>query len=350
MKIMQQCHSFKGVSIKMKKCNINILFTSSGRRVSLIKKFRETMQEKGFIGKIITADLKVSAPTAFHSDRHYKVPRVSEENYLNKLLSICKLEDINLLIPLIDTELLLLSKNRRMFEELGVRLLISSTELNEIASDKVVTFKYFTENNIETPKVYTQEELKKEEYSFPLLIKPRNGSSSNGVNKINNKKELDFFRTYIPNAMVQEFICGEEYTIDVMTDFHGNIKTIVPRQRIETRSGEVSKGITSKDLEIINATERVIKKLPGPVGCITLQCFKTVDGKVVFIEINPRFGGGIPLSIEAGANFPLWTIEASQEEIFEQFDFSWKDNLTMLRYDEAIFTENGLNECQCTNI
>ncbi|MFC0269955.1 ATP-grasp domain-containing protein [Metabacillus herbersteinensis] len=318
---------------------MNILFTSSGRRVALINYFKETFQKHNINGKIITADLKNNAPSAYFSDKHIIVPKISNPNYLEELFNICKQESIHLVIPLIDTELTLLSKNLNLFEEVGVKVLVSSVELNEIASDKRKTFQFFLENGIPTPKVYTNEELEEKAYTFPLLIKPLDGSSSKGVTKIYNEKELVFFREYIQNAMVQEYIEGTEYTVDVMVDFKGNIKTIVPRMRIETRAGEVSKGVTVKSNSIIRAVEKVVNSLPHPAGCLTLQCFKKSNGEITFIEINPRFGGGIPLSIQAGANFPLWTIQASKGEIFNVQDYSWQENLTMLRFDEAVFTE-----------
>jgi carbamoyl-phosphate synthase large subunit len=340
MKIMLQCRYLKVWRKEMKENEINILFTSSGKRVSLIKKFRETFFEQKLAGKIITADIKSNAPTAFFSEKHYLVSRVTEKNYLNELISICQLEKIKIIIPLIDTELELLSNNRDLFNNIGVDLLVSSCKLNEIASNKTKTYNFFIENNISTPKVYSAREMHRKEYNFPLIIKPINGSSSEGVVKIKNQKELEFFIDYIPNAMVQEYVNGDEYTVDVMLDLKGNIKTIVPRQRLETRSGEVSKGVTKKDFHIIREVEKVVKKLPGAIGCITIQCFKKVDGEITFIEINPRFGGGIPLSIEAGANFPLWIIEMYSGNSFKEHDFSWKENLTMLRFDEAIFTES----------
>ncbi|MGE6538038.1 ATP-grasp domain-containing protein [Bacillus luti] len=319
---------------------MNILFTSSGRRVTLIKKFKEVFEQVGIKGKIFTADLKETAPTIYFSDKHFIVPRVNEEGYINELLKICRSEMINLIIPLIDTELILMANNSEVFEGIGVKVLVSSMELNKIANNKKYTYNFFVSNNIPTPRVYSDEEIGRKEYQFPLLIKPYDGSSSKGVTKIMNEKELEFFKEYIPNAMIQEYVSGEEYTIDVMVDFYGNIKTIVPRLRIETRAGEVSKGMTKKDIEIITAAETVIKALPNPIGCITLQCFKKGDGQITFIEINPRFGGGIPLSIEAGANFPLWTIEMCQGEMFTEQDFNWREDLTMLRYDEAVFTES----------
>lgn len=323
----------------MKESKINILFTSSGRRVSLIKKFKEIYEKHNIKGKIITADLKNTAPSAYFSDYHYLVPRVDSVNYLNALTEICKKEGIDLIIPLIDTELAFLSKNKSYFEQIGVKLLVSSTTLVDIASDKTRTYQFFIENQINTPAVYTDEELNRKEFILPLLIKPLDGSSSKGVTKISNEKELHFFKEYIPNAMVQEYVSGQEFTVDVMVDFDGNIKTIVPRLRIETRAGEVSKGVTRKDAEIISAVEKVVHALPEPIGCITLQCFKKSNGEITFIEINPRFGGGIPLSIEAGANFPLWTIQMCQGERFTKQDYTWKDNLTMLRYDDAVFME-----------
>jgi carbamoyl-phosphate synthase large subunit len=319
---------------------INILFTSSGRRTALLQQFREVYTHEKIKGKIITADLKVTAPTAFFSDMHFIVPRVTDQNYLSEILHICQKEDIHIIIPLIDTELVVLSQNRHLFDEIGVKLLVSSNALNEIAGDKTKSYQFFQEMNIPTPKVFSDDEIINKQYQFPLLIKPLDGSASAGVTKINNEKELLFFKDYIHNAMVQEYVAGKEYTVDVMVDFNGNIKTIVPRLRLETRAGEVSKGVTKKDQEIITSVRNVVRALPGPVGCITLQCFKKENGEITFIEINPRFGGGIPLSIEAGANFPLWVIQICCGEIFSEESYTWRDNLTMLRYDEAVFTES----------
>lgn len=340
MATMQQCLFLKGINIMNRK--INILFTSSGRRVSLINQFKKAIADLNIKGNILTADLKETAPTRFISDQHFIVPRVSEEGYILKLIEICKSEQVKLLIPLIDTELNLLSQNRQLFENIGVKVLVSSTYLNKIASNKVKTYEFFIFNNILTPKVYDKEEIDNGLYEFPLLIKPFDGSSSKGVTKIMNERELHFFREYIPNAMVQEYVTGDEYTIDVITDFEGNIKTVIPRLRMETRAGEVSKGMTVKDYNLIKAAKNVVKVLPGPVGCITLQCFKQKNGKVTFIEINPRFGGGIPLSIEAGANIPEWIIKMCIGKTDIKEEYSWKSNITMLRYDEAVYIENKI--------
>lgn len=315
----------------------NLLFTSSGRRVSLIREFKEAYRRHGFPGRVITADLKATAPTAFYSDKHYLVPRVTDPAYIDRLLEVCREERIHALIPLIDTELTLLAENRERFESEGVRLVLSSPLLNEIAFDKTNTYQFFRSHDIATPRVFTDDEVKRGEHSFPVMVKPKNGSSGQGVTVVRNARELDFFKEYIPDAMVQELVRGEEYTVDVFVDFSGAIKTIVPRFRMETRAGEVSKGVTRKDPAIIEAAKRVAECLPGPVGCITLQCFKQENGDISFIEINPRFGGGVPLSIAAGADLPLWTIRMCRGMDLGEPDYSWKDNLSMFRYDDAVF-------------
>jgi carbamoyl-phosphate synthase large subunit len=333
---MPRCQNLEGVKHHMKTYEANILFTSSGRRVSLLNMFKEYLGSENITGRIITADFKNNAPTTFVSDQHYVVPRVSDENYVNELVAICIKENIKLIIPLIDTELPLLAEKRSTFEELGIKVLISGSEVIRIGCDKVDTYTFFKENGIPTPRVYGDHET---DYQFPLIVKPRDGSSGLGVTVVNNLHELEFFKTYIKNSMIQDMVRGEEYTVDVMVDFDGNIKTIVPRQRIEIRAGEVSKGITRKDPTIISAVKDVMKKLVGAVGCINLQCFKKENGEISFIEINPRFGGGVPLAIKAGANFPKWTVELMLGMAFVTADFSWLDGLTMLRYDDAIFTE-----------
>lgn len=328
----------------MRNDKINILFTSSGRRTALLQRFREVFVREQINGNLFTADLSETAPTAFFSDRHFIVPRVTQPDYIDELVRICQKEAVSVIIPLIDTELVILSENRHVFEAIGVKLLLSSKSLNEIAGDKTKTYQFFMERNIPTPRVLSDDDIAHGRYQFPLLIKPLDGSSSKGVTKINNETELLFFKSYIPNAMVQEYVTGTEYTVDVMVDFQGNIRTIVPRLRLETRAGEVSKGVTKKDQDIIRAVQQVVRALPGPAGCLTLQCFKKSNGEIIFIEINPRFGGGIPLSIEAGANFPLWVIQMCSGDAFSEEDYNWRENLTMLRYDDAVFTENLRHE------
>lgn len=173
--------------------------------------------------------------------------------------------------------------------------------------------------------------------SYPFFLKPACGSASGGATQIDNPRQLEFFLESIPDPVLQEFVAGQEYTLDILADFEGRVRCVVPRLRIETRAGEISKGMTVKNRALIDAGKRVVEALPGAMGCITVQCFLTPQGEIQFIEINPRFGGGFPLSAQAGADFPRWIVEMMLGRNPQIALDSWTDGLLMFRYDDAIF-------------
>ena len=317
---------------------VNILFTSSGRRVELIKSFKEALHNLNLKGKVVVADCNNYISTAVIADIYEPVPRVDDPNYINRLQEICQQYDIKLLIPLIDTELHTISLHRHSFTKLGVKVLISSPETNEICLDKRKTAAFFQQIGLDTPKIINPDTiLSDSKAQYPFLIKPADGSCSVGVTKVNNEAELKFFKDYISNPIVQEYIIGKEYTLDILVDFQGQVRCVVPRLRIATRAGEISKGKTVKNYDIINAGKKVVSALPEACGCITVQCFQLNDGRIVFIEINPRFGGGVPLSIKAGADYPSWIIKMLLKQDFQVAIDQWQEGVIMLRYDDSVF-------------
>ncbi|MCH7530101.1 ATP-grasp domain-containing protein, partial [Patescibacteria group bacterium] len=153
-------------------------------------------------------------------------------------------------------------------------------------------------------------------------------------------RELLFYAKRIPNVICQEFIEGTEHTCDVYVDFCLRVRCVVPRKRIEIRAGEVSKAQVVKDPRIMSEAAILVETLGAGPGVITLQLFLTKNDKVKFVEINPRFGGGAPLSIKAGANFPKWILqELSGKKTNIRLD-GFKDDLIMLRYDGEVWLEN----------
>lgn len=314
---------------------INVLILSAGRRVELINCFKDARNNLGIKGKVVACDLSDTAPAIYHADKKYLVPRISDDKYIDEIINICNIENIHLIVPTIDTELCRLSKSKDMIEkETDATVLVSDERVIEICRNKCNTQDFFEQNGFGMPRLINKKVLDNKDYNFPLFIKPLNGSSSINTFKVNSEKELEFFLEYVPDPIVQEFIEGNEYTIDAFVDFNNNPITIVPRRRIATRGGEVLKGLIEKDAEIIKTVKKVIKSLK-PIGHITLQCMKTNDG-IKFIEINPRFGGGAPMSIKAGANSPmnLYKLLLGEELIYNE---DYEDNLLASRYDWAVF-------------
>lgn len=321
----------------MERKKINTLILSAGRRVELVKLFKKALKKIDIEGKIVAVDINNTAPALQFADEYYLISRIDSENYIEDIISICLKEDIDLIIPTIDTELLKLAKNREKIEKLTkAKINLSSLEVIEICRDKLKTQEFFEKNNFGVPKLVLEKDILEEKFKFPLFIKPFNGSSSINTFKITNKSELIFFKNYISQPIIQEFIVGEEYTIDVFLDFESNPITIVPRRRLATRSGEISKGLIVKNKRVIEDIKRLVKILK-PIGHITIQCMDTKEG-IKYIEINPRFGGGAPMSISAGADscVNLYKIILGEKLTYTE---EYKENLLCVRYDETLYID-----------
>lgn len=315
---------------------LNILFTSAGRRVSLLREFRRAATDLRIQLNIHAADSWELAPALQVADRAAIVPTIDSKDYIDSLLEHCRRNEINALIPLIDTELLVLAEARDRFEQAGTRAIVSSPEVIGIATDKILTAEFLAEHDLLTPRILTGKEL--DSAQLPLFTKPRFGSASHEVNKITTAEELAFFRGHRPDSIIQEFIHGVEHTVDVFVDFNGRPLCAVPRRRHEVRGGEVTKAQTVRHKGIIDQSLKLVEALGGCAGMITVQCFLTPDDRVVFIEINPRFGGGVPLSIQAGADSPKWLLELLLGRTPAIEPDCWTDGMLMLRYEEGLFT------------
>lgn len=320
---------------------MNLLITSIGKRVQLIKHLKESFN-------VVGVDAGELNPAKFFVNKFYKIPKAKENGYIECLLDICKKENINVLIPLYEGEFENLHNAREKFKNIGTVLLLSNHKILNVCKDKQKTYEYFLNSEINIPKVYEEDEIQDiltygDIDKLPLIIKPKDGMGSDGVYKINSIKELVFFKEYVKDGIIQEFIEGDEYTVDVLVDLKGSPVYVVPRRRIEVRAGEVVKSSTVKDKGIINETLKVIEHLnklgdknqPGLIGPSTVQFFKKNDGIIYLLEINPRFGGGVPLSLEAGANYGQQISEMVKGKKLEYIE-DFKE-ITMLRYEEAVY-------------
>lgn len=322
----------------------NILILSAGRRVELVQSFQKAAKRLNIKSNVVAGDCSETAPAIYFADRKAILPKINEDNYIDEIINVCKREGIRLVIPTIDTDLLLLSEERERIEsESGAVVLISSTDVISICRDKINTQKFLEENEFKIPKMYSEEELDSGEIEFPLFIKPKSGSSSINTFKVNNIEELATYRSLIKEPIVQDFMEGKEFTIDVFLDFDGNLITVVPRFRMATRSGEISKGKIIKDREIIEDIKRLVEVLK-PIGHITVQLMKTNKG-IEYIEINPRFGGGAPMSIQSGADSCENLYRLLMGENLE-YNENYRDNIMFFRFDNSICVDENLEIVQ----
>ncbi len=325
--------------------SLSILFTCIGRRVSLLNSFRQAAKQLKIKASFFGTDASRLSPALQLCDERFVVQPITHADYIKQLLSIVKAGRVNLLVPTVDLDLKLLAQNKPKFAAMGCRVLVSAPEVVDICQDKRKTYRFLVKHGFETPRTMSvraalSEAIPKKKLNWPCFLKPWDGYASRGNAVVNNRKELSFFAKRIPNPICQEFVKGTEHTCDAYVDFNMKVRCVVPRRRIEVRAGEVSKGQVVKHPSIMSESARLVEALGVGPGVITLQLFLTDTGVVKFIEINPRFGGGVPLSIKAGANFPKWILQellGTQPRI--RFD-AFKDNLIMLRYDGEVWVGN----------
>src|SRR6266566_8319224 len=317
---------------------MNILLSSAGRRVTLAGCFRESLAELDLNGRVLAVDASPHSAAGQLSESFWRVPRCTDPGFIDSILRVCKAEDVQLLVPTIDTELALYANVRGEFQDNGIQIAISDLEAVAIAGDKSLTHQWLVAQGFPTVRQSTAESVlaQPEEWSLPLMAKPQRGSASIGVMKIESFRALELLSNS-NEIIVQEFARGDEYTINVFVDRHGRAICAVPHVRLEVRAGEVSKGMTVKHGEMMTLARDIAEALPGARGPINIQCFLDGEGEIKIIEINPRFGGGYPLAHQAGAHFTRWMIEEALTRPIISVEDDWQDGLLMLRYDEAVY-------------
>ncbi|WP_460218944.1 ATP-grasp domain-containing protein [Psychroserpens sp. MEBiC05023] len=299
---------------------INILFTCAGRRNYLINYFKEALEGEG---QIITADMSLSAPAMVDADLAILVPSIYSDNYIDELKKIIIEHHITAVISLNDLELPILSKHKKELETTGARVIISNERVIDIAFDKIETFNFLKKIGLKTPKTFTSLNdvrlaMKEGSLQYPLVVKPRWGSASIGIDFPESDEELELaFKLQhiklkksilntasendIDNAiLIQEKMNGIEYGMDIVNDFEGNYYGTFVREKVNMRSGETDKAVSVIDDRFNTIGQKISAHLKH-IGSLDCDVF-IANNELYVLELNPRFGGGYPFSHEAGIN------------------------------------------------
>ena len=297
---------------------MNILFTCAGRRNYLINYFKSALKGKGLV---LAADNQLSAPALVDADVAFEVPGIYESNYIKALKDIINKHSVDAIISLNDLELPILSKKKEELEAEGTKVIISSKEIVDIAFDKWKTYQFIEKIGLKSPKTYltledTLHALENGEITFPLVVKPRWGSASIGIEFPESIKELKLIhellliklnKSILKNAstaemdkalIFQEKIDAVEYGIDILNNLDGEYYGTFARKKISMRSGETDKAMSIIDNNI-ERIGHIIGKNSKHIGNMDCDIFLKNDN-IYVLELNPRFGGGYPFSHEAG--------------------------------------------------
>lgn len=315
---------------------MHILFTGVGRRIELLQAFRNAALVLNKELKIYGADMAGTAPALAYCDYTRRVVAMKDPGYIQNLIDICVTDHIDLLIPTIDTDLLVLSENKEKFEAIGTRVMISAPDKIRICRDKNNTSQFFVDCGLHAPMPVN--DWKEYKSGFPAFIKPKDGSSSINAFKVENEEELEVYAGQVEDYIVQPFVSGREYTIDIFCDWDGNPISIVPRERLQIRAGEVLKTQICMDPTMIEESKALCKAFK-PCGPMTVQLIRDDVGIDWYIEINPRFGGGAPLSMKAGARSAEAILKLMDGEEIEEKEIA--DGAIYSRFDQSVCITEG---------
>lgn len=316
---------------------LNVLITAASRRVALVNAFRRALGSLGG-GSVVVADVNPLSPAVYAADRAYRVPLASDPAYLNEVLVICRSERVGLVVPTIDDELTSFALAAAAFRECGVVVAVSNPRTTSICNDKYATCRTLIAKGIAAAASFLPRELPSSP-AFPLFVKPRFGRGSVGAYMIRTPRELAFFVGYVSDPVVQEYLDGPEFTIDMLCDFSGRPLSIVPRERIVIRAGMSDRGRTVKDPRLVDLAVACAAALPF-AGPINIQCRMVADRPVVF-EINPRFSGGMPLTIEAGADFPRMLGQLALGRRVAPAIGRFRENVWMSNHEASVFLNDA---------
>ncbi|TXL66767.1 ATP-grasp domain-containing protein [Cerasibacillus terrae] len=315
--------------------NLNVLILSCGTRNKIVQYFKKELDGRGIV---VATDCSNLAPALYEADKHYVVPRMDEDGYLDVILSICKENRIKAILSLIDPELSLIAKHKHEFMDIGVLPVVSNYDVVEMCFDKYKMFQFLEQNGFPTVKSYIDKEkfyndVESGIINYPVFVKPVKGSASINISKVTSKEEIELLFSRFDNLMIQEFMDGTEYGADVYIDMISNEPVaIFLKEKLKMRAGETDKSVSVKDESLFKLITDFVKKIEFK-GIIDVDIFK-VNGNYYISEVNPRFGGGYPHAHESGVNVPGMIINNISKDVNQNKIGKYDSGTYMMKYNE----------------
>lgn len=321
---------------------VNILILAAGTRNKIVQYFKKTLDGEG---AVVATDASTLGPAIYDADKYYIVPPITEDGYIELILEICKKEQIRGVLSLIDPELSLLAENEERFNAIGTTVIGSSSELCEMALDKMQMYKWLKCHGYNCAKSWMDKKefykaVENGEVAYPVFVKPYRGSASISISKAPDRETVDFLFAHESDLMIQEFLDGQEIGADVYIDMiSGEVVSIFTKKKIKMRAGETDKAVSFKDPVLFSLIEKFVLEA-GYKGQIDIDIFD-IDGQYYISEVNPRFGGGYPHAYESGCNHMKLILNNLKGSINEKNIGSYDDGIYMMKYNEIKIAKKG---------
>ena len=311
---------------------MNFLILNAGTRNELVKYFTQSAK-----GKVVATDSYFLAPAIYEADKHYVVNNTYDEVYVGRIIDIAHQENIDCILSLIDPELEFLAKNKEVFNSAGISVMIGDYNDVMLTFNKYMMYKQLSKFGISTIKTYDNLEdfdidYNKKLINFPVFIKPVCGSGSQGIMKINDYPTLK--ANYHNHLMIiQEFMTGAEYGVDVYCDMSTHIAhSWFIKKKLKMRSGETDKSVSLHNSRIDELIMQLTQSFKFS-GVIDVDIFEH-NGKFFVSEINPRFGGGYLHAYACGMNYIDLLIADLEKKPTKKLDYL--DEIYMMKFNSIM--------------
>lgn len=315
---------------------MNVLILAAGTRNKIVQYFKRAVNKEG---TVVATDASILGPAIYDADKYYIVPPISDPGYIDLLIKICKDEQIDGVLSLIDPELSLLAANEEKFQAIGTVVIGSSYDLCEMALDKIQMYEWLLRHNYNCARSWMDKDKFYEavdagEVSYPVFVKPYRGSASISISKVYDKETVDLLYAHQSDLMIQEFLDGQEIGADVYIDMiSGEVVSIFTKKKIKMRAGETDKAVSFKDPKLFNLIEKFVLEA-GYRGQIDIDIFE-INGQYYISEVNPRFGGGYPHAYECGVDHMKLILENLNGCVNTKNIGDYDEGIYMMKYNEV---------------
>lgn len=268
-----------------------------------------SLRHAGFEGRLVATDADETAAGLYIADEGFVVPRADDDDFLPTARAVIEQAGVDVILPTTGYDLPRYAEIREELADDGVTAVVSSPEAIDTCTDKLA-FHDALADDYPFPRTATDPD---ELDTYPCFVKPVAGKGSRHVARCETPEDARQAMDTGEPMLVQEYLPGEEYTVDVLSDMDGEPLVALPRVRMETKGGISFKGRTVLDDEIRSICRGIARDL-GLVGPSCMQLKRDAEGTPRLVEVNPRLGGGTVIATHAGVNLPALTLRLAAGE------------------------------------
>ncbi len=287
-------------ALKQNGC-VSFLFLGGAKRVTMAQMFKAAAKKRGLECRIIGYELDSNSALACEGEIVEGL-RWNDPGLLADIDSVVDSHGVDIIVPFVDRAVGVAADYAVSSETSSVFVPVSQRAVTDRMFDKIAAAELFEHLELPIPPTWRQ--------GAPcghLIAKPRFGSASKGIEKIDSLRDLYQIigRGADKYLIQQRFDRREEITVDCYVGMEtGQIAAVSPRLRGEVSGGEVVRTETFADAEV-DALVRHTIVATGLRGAITVQLLRDLDtGRLMIMEVNPRLGGGAVASVHAGVDLP----------------------------------------------